>query len=64
MDISERVKIEKRDFPSFYGANISKSDLSSGVHRLNQKMRNTKDPAEHIKIRKEISYLNRIGKLY
>jgi len=63
MNVSERIKIEKKDFPSFYGRNISKSSLQAGIHRLNQKMLSTKDPAEHIKIRKEIDYLKRIGRL-
>lgn len=64
MNVSERVKIEKKDFPAFYGADISKGDLRAGVHRLNQKMLSAKDPAEHIKIREEISYLKKIGKIY
>lgn len=64
INASERVKMEKRDFPSFYGTNISKSDLRSAISKLNQKMLDTKDPAQHMKIRKEISYLKRIGRIY
>jgi len=63
MDVNARIKMEKNDFPSFYGSKISKSDMRSAVHKLSQKMYSEKDSAERERIRKEIKYLKRIGKL-
>lgn len=62
MSDSERIGIEKKDFPSFYGGNISKDELKMGVSRLNQKLSDSRiSPQEKIKIRKEIKYIKGIG---
>jgi len=63
MNVYDRARIEKKDFPSFYGSKISKSDMRSAVSKLGQKLSSEKDPAERNKIRNEISYLKRIGNL-
>jgi len=57
----ERAKLVKETFSTAYGRNISKSDLRSGIQKLNQKMLGTKDPGEHAKIRKEIKFFKKIG---
>jgi len=63
MNVYDRARIEKKDFPAFYGSKISKSDMRSAVHKLSQKLDSAKEPAERERIRKEIAYLKRIGKL-
>jgi ABC-type Na+ efflux pump permease subunit len=57
----ERAKLVKEVFSPAYGMNISKTDLKSGIKKLNQEMLGTKDTAEHAKIRKEIKFLKRAG---
>ena len=57
----ERSKLVKQVFSSAYGRNISKTDLKSGIKKLNQKMLSAKDSTEHEKIRKEMKFFKKIG---
>ncbi len=57
----ERAKLVKEVFSSALGRNISKTDLKSGITKLNRKMLNSKDSTEHAKIRKEIKFFKKIG---
>lgn len=57
----ERSKLVKEVFSTALGRNISKTDLKSSVKKLNQKMLNTQNSAEHAKIRKEIKFFKKIG---
>jgi len=57
----ERAKLVKEVFSSALGRNISKTDLKSGIRKLNQKMLGAKDSIEHAKIRKEIKFFKKIG---
>lgn len=56
----ERANLVKEVFSSDLGANISKSDMRTGIKRLNQKLSNTKDPKEHAKLRREIQFFKKI----
>lgn len=58
---TERAKLVKEVFSSEFGENISRSDLKSGIRKLNQKLASTKDPTEHAKIRKEVKFFKKIG---
>ena len=57
----ERSKLVKQVFSSAYGGNISKTDLKSGIKKLNQKMLSAKDSTEHEKIRREMKFFKKIG---
>lgn len=62
MSPSERLRIEKRNFPSIYGPNISKADMQNSLQKLSQKILGSKDPEEIARIRKDINYLKRLIK--
>ena len=62
MNRSERLKIEKKDFPMFYGTNISKKDVHIVEHKLSQKMLSEQDPQRKQELRKHINYLKKISK--
>lgn len=57
----ERAKLVKEVFSSAYGRNISKTDLKSGIRKLNQKMLGAKGVEEHTKLRKQIKFFKKIG---
>ena len=57
----ERAKLVKETFSSAYGGNISKTDLKQTVTKLDRKMRASKTPKEHEKLRKEIKFFKKIG---
>ena len=63
MDAIQRAKLEKKVFPSHYGANISKSDFKSGVTKLNRRIISEKDPEKKSEMRKEVKFLKRLGKV-
>jgi hypothetical protein len=58
---AERVGLVKEVFAPALGGNISKTDLKSGIKRLNRKMLGAKDAETHAKIRKEIKFFKKIG---
>ncbi len=57
----ERSKLVRETFSSAYGRNISKRDLHQAVKKLDRKMRASKTPKEHEKLRKEIKFFKKIG---
>ena len=63
MSPTERSELVKEVFSQAYGTNISKTDLKWGIKKLNQKLLDTKDQAQHAKIRKEINFFKKIGGL-
>jgi len=57
----ERSRLVK-DIPQVYGRNISKSDLSGTVRKLNRDLLNAKKPEDHARLRKEIKFFKELQK--
>lgn len=64
MDAIERVRIEKKDFPSRYGSKISAHDVRKSAYNLHQKISDPEtSEKEKVEIKKQVKYLKKISKL-